>query len=75
MKASTYFKKHGCIYGISEKFNFGRWEGYSVKFTNLEDAQKWLNREEYDFRERSLVSKTAAAKYPLIGEENEEENI
>ena len=73
MIASKYFEKNGCIYGISEKYNFGRWEGYSVKFTNWEDAQEWLNREEYDFRERSLVSKTAAAKYPLIG--NEEENI
>lgn len=68
MKASTYFKKNGYIYGISEKFSFGRYEGYSVKFTDLDEANKWLNREEYDFRERSLVSKTAAAKYPLIGE-------
>lgn len=73
MNASTYFKKNGCIYGVSEKFNFGRWEGYSVKFTNWEDAQKWLDKEEYDFRERSLVSKTAASKYPLIAGDGRKE--
>lgn len=67
MKAENYFKKNGCIYGISEKLVFGYWTGYSVKFDNLEEAKAWLNREEYDFRMRSLVSKTAAKKYPLIG--------
>lgn len=67
MKAETYFKKNGCIYGVSVKFNFGRRDGYSVKFDNLEEARTWLNREERDFRERSLVSRTAAAKYPRAG--------
>ena len=66
MKAEKYFAKNNCIYGISEKYSFGRWTGYSVKFDDLETAKKWLNAEEYDFRERSLVSKTAAAKYHLI---------
>lgn len=69
MKTEKYFKKNGYIYGISEKFSFGRWEGYSVKFDNLDAARKWLHREEYDFRERALVSKTVAAKYPLINDD------
>ena len=63
MKAETYFKKNGCIYGISEKFAFGKWTGYALKFTDYEKAVKWLHTEEYDFRERSLVSKTEAKKY------------
>lgn len=67
MKAETYFKKNGCIYGISEKFSFGRWDGYSVKFDDLEEARTWLNREERDFRYRSLVSRSTAAKYPRAG--------
>lgn len=66
MKAENYFKKHGCIYGISEKFSFGAWDGYSVKFDSLDEAFAWLHKEEYDFRERSLVSKSAAAKYPRV---------
>ena len=30
MKHETYFKKHGCIYGISYKYDFGSWSGYSA---------------------------------------------
>ena len=45
MKVTTYFKKAGSIYGVSEKFEFGEWT------------------EEYDFRTRSLVSKTYAKRY------------
>ena len=65
MKAEKYFEKNGVIYGVSEKFNFGRWVGYSRKFDSLEDANKWLETDEYDFRERSLVSKTYAKRYGL----------
>jgi hypothetical protein len=62
MNAESYFKKNGFIYGISEKFNFGRWTGYIRKFDNLEEAEKWLHTEEGDFRERELCSKTKAMK-------------
>lgn len=63
MKATNYFKKNGFIYGVSEKFEFGEWKGYANKFDNLEEAEKWLHTEEYDFRTRSLVSKTYAKRY------------
>lgn len=62
MKAINYFKKNHKIYGISEKCEFGRWSGYIKQFTNYEKAIKWLNTEEYDFRERRLCSKTEALK-------------
>ena len=65
MKANNYFKKYGVIYGVSEKFNFGRLTGYARKFDNMEEAEKWLNTEECDFRTRSLVSKTYAKRYGL----------
>lgn len=65
MKAENYFKKHGYIYGVSEKFNFGKLVGYSRKFDNLEEANEWLATEEADFRTRSLVSKTYAKRYNL----------
>ena len=68
MKAEKYFEKNGVIYGVSEKFNFGRWVGYSRKFDSLEEAEKWLNTEEADFRTRSLVSKTYAKRYQLVEE-------
>ena len=63
MNAEKYFKKNGCIYGISTKFAFGRWEGYAVKFDSMKDAREWLDTEEYDFRERELCSKTEAKKW------------
>lgn len=63
MKAETYFKKTGYVYGVSEKFEFGEWKGYAKKFDSLEEAERWLNTEEYDFRTRSLVSKTYAKRY------------
>lgn len=34
-------------------------------FASDEEAEEWLHAEEYDFRERELMSKTAAAK--LVG--------
>lgn len=50
-------------YGVSSKYEFGAWN-YVVygPFTCEEDAQKWLHTEEYDFRDRALMSKTAAVK-------------
>lgn len=65
MKAEKYFEKNGVIYGVSEKFSFGRLTGYAKKFDSMEEANKWLETEEYDFRERSLVSKTYAKRYEL----------
>lgn len=50
-------------YGVSSKFNFGEWN-YIVygPFEAKEDANEWLHTEEYDFRERELMSKTAAIR-------------
>lgn len=55
-ETENYFKKNGRIYGLSEKFNFGRWEGYVVVFSDYDDAWEWLETEEYDFRTRELVT-------------------
>ena len=63
MKAINYFNKNGFIYGVSEKFEVGEWNGYAKKFDSLEEAERWLHTEEYDFRTRSLVSKTYAKRY------------
>ena len=50
-------------YGVSSKFNFGAWEHVVYgPFESDAQAQEWLNTEEYDFRERELMSKTAAAR-------------
>lgn len=61
--AKNYFDKNGFIFGDSAKFNFGKWEHRIIKFTDFSEAEKWLNTEEYDFRERELISKTTAKKY------------
>ena len=58
MKKATSRK----IYGVSSKFNFGKWEHIVYVFNDEEKAQEWLNTEEYDFRERELMTKTAAIK-------------
>ena len=42
------------IIGISSKFDFGRWNHNVYAFDNESAAEKWLNTEEYDFREREL---------------------
>ena len=65
MKAEKYFEKNGFVYGVSEKFSFGRLTGYARKFDNMEEAEKLLHTEEGDFRTRSLVSKTYARRYGL----------
>lgn len=49
-------------YGVSSKFNFGEWEHNVYKFPDLEKAEEWLEKEEYDFREREIMTKTAAIK-------------
>lgn len=63
MSAEGYFKRYGCIYGISYKYAFGERSGYAKKFTDLSKAYKWLHTEEYDFRTRELVSKAEAQTY------------
>lgn len=51
------------MYGVSSKYNFGKWDHVVYgPFETDEQAQEWLHTEEYDFRERELMSKTAAIK-------------
>ena len=50
------------VYGVSSKFNFGAWNHVVYVFESKEDAEKWLDAEEYDFREREIMTKTAAIK-------------
>lgn len=64
---NTYFKKTGKIYGVSSKYDFGTWYHEVVVFDNIDEANEWLNSEEYDSRERELTSQTAAIK--LAGKE------
>ena len=48
-------------YGVSSKYAFGRWDHVVYgPFEKEEQAEEWLHTEEYDFRERELMSKTAA---------------
>lgn len=53
------------IYEISSKYGFSEWSHTIYVFLSQEAAKKWLNTEEYDFRERELMTKSAASK--LIG--------
>ena len=48
------------IYGVSSKYSFGSWNHAVYIFEDRELAEKWLYTEEYDFRERELMTKTAA---------------
>lgn len=50
------------IYGVSRKFDFGQWNHAIYVFDNANDSEKWLNTEEYDFRNRELMTKTEAIK-------------
>ena len=50
------------IYGVSSKYDFGTWNHVVYHFNDMETAEKWLHTEEYDFREREIMSKTAAIK-------------
>lgn len=50
-------------YGVSSKFSFGTWNHVVYgPFESIEQANAWLHTEEYDFRERELMSRTAAIK-------------
>lgn len=50
-------------YGVSSKFDFGKWNHVVYgPFETSEQANTWLHTEEYDFRERELMSRTAAIK-------------
>jgi hypothetical protein len=50
------------IYGVSSKYDFGAWSHKVYVFSDRDSAEKWLNTEERDFRERELMSKIAAIK-------------
>lgn len=47
-------------YGVSSKFNFGKWEHVVYIFENQSDAEEWLNSEEHDFREREIMTQEEA---------------
>lgn len=47
-------------YGISSKFEFGKWNYAVHAFCNKTDAEEWLNAEECDFRDRELMTKSKA---------------
>lgn len=73
MKVEKYFEKNGRIYGVSSKYEFGRWNHIGYVFYSIEKAMKWLHTEEYNFRERELMSKTSAEKLCGKGYFEEEE--
>jgi hypothetical protein len=41
------------LVGVSQKNDYG-WSIQVVKFPNLESAEAWLNKEQYDFRDRYI---------------------
>ena len=41
------------LVGVSQKNDFG-WSAQVVKFPNLESAEAWLNKEQFDFRDRYI---------------------
>lgn len=56
----------GIAYGVSSKYEFGAWSHVVYgPFESEDQANEWLHTEEYDFRERELMSKTAAIR--LVG--------
>ncbi len=55
------------IYGVSSKFEFGKWDHVVEVFEIKEEASEWLETEQHDFRDRELMTKTAAIK--LAGKE------
>ena len=51
------------LVGVSQKNDFG-WNVHVEKFTNLESAEFWLNKEQYDFRDRLIFDdEEEAIKY------------
>lgn len=54
-----YYSAFGEVFGISSKdLN----PVYVKRFTDMDEAEKWLNTEEYDFRARELLSEKEALK-------------
>jgi len=53
--AKDFFDENGFVYGISYKPG-DRFSGQFHIFYDWEEAQKWLETEQYDFRERELCS-------------------
>lgn len=50
-------------YGVSSKYEFGVWNHVVYgPFQNKEQSDEWLHSEEYDFRERELMCRTAAVR-------------
>lgn len=62
MTVEAYIKKCGSIYGVSSKHEFGSWNHHVVVLLDSETAKRWLAAEEYDFRERELMSRSRAVK-------------
>lgn len=50
------------VYGVSSKYEFGKWDHVVYAFESMEEAKKWVCTEEFDFREREVMTKTAAIK-------------
>ena len=63
MDATSYFEKYGCVYGVIESFEFGEWRGCAKKFTDLDEAKKWVQKEENGFGIKMLCSELYANKY------------
>lgn len=55
-----YFEKNGKIYGVSSKYQFGEWDNKGYIFYDLDKAWEWFETEEYDFRERELLTQEEA---------------
>lgn len=50
------------VYGVASKYEFWRWNHDVYVFDTKEEAEEWLYSKEYDFREREIMTKTAAIK-------------
>lgn len=50
------------IYGVSSKMDFGIWSHRLFVFDTQAEADEWLETEEYDFRERSLMNRAEAVE-------------
>lgn len=62
MKFETMIKKNGVIYGVSSRYDFGRWIENFFCFRTEEDAFKWLHTETYCSADRELMSKNKLIK-------------
>ena len=54
------------IVGLSSKNNFGVWDIQVVKFTDRASADFWLNKEQYNFRDRSIFDSEEEAMGELL---------